>query len=87
MLYKLLEIGWGHETQADENGNYTKVITLGLVHLEGLEAGQGVSEDIEVTSHNDLRGYEVDQQRKTEIINFCTENSIQIPDEFWEHSN
>lgn len=59
-------IDYDNETPADENGNYSINITLGLVDKHGTE----LSKSLTVVSNNSQTGSQVDLQRKREIAQF-----------------
>lgn len=81
MKYKLIRTDYGIESMTDADGNYSISITLGLIHLEGLQQGQGLSHDLKVVSNNSQTGQEVDEQREKVIADFCEGNEVLIHEE------
>lgn len=65
MKYELIKYDYGHETEADEKGNYSINITLALHSTDGIVPD--FSKDITVISNNSMTGFEVDDQRQAEI--------------------
>ena len=61
MKYELIKYDIGIESNADENNNYSVIITIGLHPTDGIAAD--FSRDITVVSNNSQDGFQVDAQR------------------------
>jgi len=68
MKYKLIKYNFGNETETDDEGNYSIIITISLHPTDGI--APDFSKDIIVQSNNNMTGYEVDAQRQAEIEAF-----------------
>jgi len=71
MKYKLIKYNFGNETETDDEGNYSAVITIAL-QSDDNKIPQ-FSKDITVISNNSMTGFEVDKQREQTIEEFLKE--------------
>ena len=71
MTFSKVAVDYGKETEADEQGNYKCVITIGIKSSSDLIPQ--FSKDIIVESKNSQTGYEVDASREKAIEDFINE--------------
>jgi len=74
MTFSKVAVDYGKETEADEQGNYSCIITIGI--KPSSELIPPFSKDIIVQSNNSQTGYEVDMQRKAEIEAYISNINI-----------
>jgi hypothetical protein len=74
MTFSKISVDYGKETEADEQGNYSCIITIGI--KPSSELIPPFSKDIIVQSNNSQTGYEVDMQRKAEIEAYISNINI-----------
>jgi len=74
MKFSKVAVDYGKETEADEQGNYSCTITIGI--KSSSELIPPFSKDIIVESNNSQTGYEVDMQRKAEIESYISNINI-----------
>jgi hypothetical protein len=71
MTFEKTGVGYGSETEADDKGNYSMTITIGVKPSSDLIPP--FSKDIVVESNNSMTGYEVDTQRDKAIEDFINQ--------------
>jgi hypothetical protein len=74
MKYDLIKFDIGRETNTDEEGNYSAIITIVLHPTDGI--APDFSKDIVVTSNNNQTGYQVDAQRQITVENYINQINI-----------
>lgn len=78
MKYKLSGVSNASYSETDNNGNYTAIVTIGLIFLDGIFSGKEKSIDITVECNNTNTVIQEEQSIKKAIEDFCTENNIEI---------
>jgi hypothetical protein len=68
MTFQKVAVNYGQETEADEQGNYSCTITIGIKSSSDLIPP--FSKDIVFESSNSQTGYEVDAAREKAIKDF-----------------
>ena len=68
MTFQKVAVDYGKETEADEQGNYTCIITIGIKPSSDLIPP--FSKDIVDVCNNSMTGYQVDEQREKAIEAF-----------------
>ena len=71
MTFSKIAVDYGKETDADEQGNYSCIITIGI--KPSSELIPPFSKDIIVQSNNSQTGFEVDTQRLKAVEDFIKE--------------
>jgi len=71
MTFQKVAVDYGKETEADEQGNYSCIITIGVKPSNDLIPP--FSKDIIVESNNSQTGFEVDAQREKAVEDFIKE--------------
>ena len=71
MRFIIVNTDYGKESETDEQGNYSAVITIAL-QSDDNKIPQ-FSKDITVISNNSMTGFEVDKQREQAIEEFLKE--------------
>jgi hypothetical protein len=71
MTFQKVAVDYGKETEADEQGNYSCIITIGI--KPSSELIPPFSKDIIVESNNVQTGYDVDTQRLKAVEDFIKE--------------
>jgi hypothetical protein len=71
MTFEKVAVNYGQETEADEQGNYTCIITIGIKPSSNLIPP--FSKDIIDVSNNSMTGFEVDAQREKAVEDFIKE--------------
>jgi hypothetical protein len=71
MKFEKTAVDYGKETEADEQGNYSCIITIGIKPSSDLIPT--FSKDIVIESNNSQTGFEVDAQRKKAVEDFIKE--------------
>lgn len=71
MTFQKVAVDYGKETEADEQGNYTCIITIGIKPSNDLIPP--FSKDIVDVCNNSMTGFEVDTQRLKAVEDFINE--------------